>query len=111
MCTVALRDRPSGPVTITVESSNPAEGTVSPATISLDESNFSIPVTVTVVGVDDDLDDSDQMYAVELTATGDGSAMATVPVTNVDNDGVGVTVTPTTGLMTTEAGGTATFTV
>ena len=34
-----------------------------------------------------------------------------VAVTNTDNDAPGITVTPTTGLTTTEAGGTATFTV
>ena len=32
-------------------------------------------------------------------------------VTNTDNDTAGITVTPTSGLTTTEAGGTATFTV
>ena len=34
-----------------------------------------------------------------------------VSVTNTDNDTAGVTVSPTSGLVTTEAGGTATFTV
>ena len=34
-----------------------------------------------------------------------------VAVTNTDNDASGITVTPTSGLTTTEAGGTATFTV
>ena len=37
--------------------------------------------------------------------------MADVAVTNTDNDTAGITVTPTSGLTTTEAGGTATFTV
>ena len=32
-------------------------------------------------------------------------------MTNTDNDAAGITVTPTAGLTTTEAGGTATFTV
>jgi hypothetical protein len=32
-------------------------------------------------------------------------------VTNTDNDTAGITVTPIAGLVTTEAGGTATFTV
>ena len=32
-------------------------------------------------------------------------------LTNLDDDSAGVTVTPTSGLTTTEAGGTATFTV
>ena len=36
---------------------------------------------------------------------------ADVAVTNTDNDAAGITVTPTTGLTTTEASGTATFTV
>src|SRR2546426_418755 len=36
---------------------------------------------------------------------------ADVAVTNTDNDTAGITVNPTSGLTTTEAGGTATFTV
>src|SRR5204862_5159277 len=40
-----------------------------------------------------------------------GIVVADVTVSNTDNDAAGVTVTPTTGLTTTEAGGTATFTV
>jgi hypothetical protein len=40
-----------------------------------------------------------------------GIDVADVTVSNTDNDVAGVTVTPTSGLTTTEAGGTATFTV
>ena len=40
-----------------------------------------------------------------------GVNAADVAVTNTDNDAAGITVTPTAGLTTTEAGGTATFTV
>ena len=40
-----------------------------------------------------------------------GLNAADVSVTNQDNDAVGITVSPTSGLVTTEAGGTATFTV
>ena len=40
-----------------------------------------------------------------------GLNAADVTVTNNDNDTAGITVTPTSGLVTTEAGGTATFTV
>ena len=36
---------------------------------------------------------------------------ADVSVTNTDNDTAGITVSPTSGLVTTEAGGTATFTI
>jgi predicted secreted protein len=37
--------------------------------------------------------------------------VADVAVTNIDEDVAGVTVSPTSGLKTTEGGGTATFTV
>ena len=40
-----------------------------------------------------------------------GVTPRTVSVSNTDNDTEGITVTPTSGLTTTEAGGTATFTV
>jgi hypothetical protein len=36
---------------------------------------------------------------------------ANVSVTNTDNDTAGITVNPTSGLTTTEAGGTAAFTI
>ena len=40
-----------------------------------------------------------------------GLPVSDVAVTNTDDDSAGVTVSPTSGLTTTEAGGTATFTV
>ena len=49
--------------------------------------------------------------ATSTDANYNGSIAADVSVTNTDNDAAGITVTPTTGLTTTEAGGTATFTV
>ena len=49
--------------------------------------------------------------AVSTDATYTGVNAADVAVTNTDNDAAGITVTPTAGLATTEAGGTATFTV
>ncbi len=110
--TVALAAAPRSEVTIDVSSLDPAEGTVSPAKLTFDASNFSIPVTVTITGVDDAVDDGDQDFEVKLAASAqDGAtASATVSVTNDDNDGIGVTVTPTE-LMTTESGDSATFTV
>ena len=72
---------------------------------------------MTVTGVNDDLDDGDIAYtivtaaATSATRTTTGSNAADVAVTNTDNDTAGITVTPTSGLTTTEAGGTATFTV
>ena len=49
--------------------------------------------------------------AVSTDPNYNGANAADVAVTNTDNDVAGITVTPTTGLATTEAAGTATFTV
>ena len=49
--------------------------------------------------------------ATSTDPTYNGVNAADVAVTNTDNDVAGITVTPTAGLTTTEAGGTATFTV
>ena len=73
---------------------------------------------MTVTGVDDALvDDGDVTYTIvtrghqRRPGLRRRSTPADVAVTNTDNDAAGITVTPTTGLTTTEAGGTATFTV
>ena len=73
--------------------------------------------TVTVTGVDDALVDGDD-HLHDRDGAGDEHGRqlqrldaADVAVTNTDNDAAGITVTPTTALTTTEAGGTATFTV
>jgi len=110
--TVGLTAPPAAPVTITLTSSDVAEGTVSPASVRLTADNFADGVTITVTGVDDAEVDGDVDYAVQV----DGGALGRedVSLTNMDDDASGsgvITVTPTTGLVTTEAGGTATFTV
>ena len=72
---------------------------------------------MTVTGVDDALVDGDVAYTIVTAAATstdtnyNGVNAADVAVTNTDNDAAGITVTPTAGLTTTEAGGTATFTV
>ena len=79
--------------------------------------NWNTPQTVTVTGVDDLFDDGDVAYSI-VTApatSSDGTYNALkaldVSVSNTDDDTAGFTLTPTSGLITTEAGGTATFTV
>ncbi len=70
---------------------------------------------MTVTGLSDDLPDGDVDYTITTTASSidpsyNGIAVADVGVTNL-NIVRGVTVTPTSGLTTTENGGSATFTV
>lgn len=107
--TVALSAEPTANVAITVASTNPSEGTVSPLSLTLTRDNWYIPVTVTVTGIGDFIDDGDVDYTIHVD--GGASGAVDVAVTNQDNDGVGVSVTPTSGLVTTESGGTAIFTV
>ena len=87
------------------------------ASVVFTTANWNVPQTVTITGVNDNLDDGDIGYtivtAVATSSDGNynGLNASDVSVTNTDNDTAGITVTPTSGLTTTEAGGTATFTI
>jgi hypothetical protein len=119
--TVRLNAQPTGTVIIGVASADATEGVVTsptgPASLTFDSTNWNMNQTVTVQGQDDNLDDGDVMYQVVLgmpTGT-DGSGYLTsnpadVTVTNDDNDALGYTVSLISG-HTTEAGGTATYTI
>ena len=115
--TVVLTSQPTASVTIGLSSSNTAEGTVAPASVTFTNLNWNVAQTVTVTGVDDPLDDGNVAYSIVTAAATSADAIYNgfnandVAVTNTDNDASGITVTPTSGLTTTEAGGTATFTV
>ena len=114
---VVLNSQPTADVTIGLSSSDTTEGTISLASLTFTTANWNTPQTVTVTGVNDDLDDGDIAYTIVTAAatSSDGNYngldASDVSVTNTDNDTAGITVTPTSGLTTTEAGGTATFTV
>ena len=114
--TVRLDSEPTAPVTIGLTSSDTTEGTVAPVSLVFTAENWNSAQTVTVTGVNDDVDDGDIAYTIVTAAASadpkyDKLEVADVAVTNTDDDTAGVTVTPTSGLVTTEAGGTATFTV
>jgi outer membrane protein OmpA-like peptidoglycan-associated protein len=115
--TLVLTSQPTANVTVGLSSSDPSEGTVAPASVTFGASNWNVAQTVVVTGVDDAVDDGDIAYTV-VTSSGtsadpvyNGMNAADVAATNVDNDAAGITVAPVAGLVTTEAGGTATFTV
>jgi hypothetical protein len=98
-------------------SDNTAEGTVDKPSLTFTSANWNTPQTVTVTGVDDLVVDGNVAYNIVTAAATStdtnysGVNANDVAVTNTDNDSKGITVTPTSGLTTTEAGGTATFTV
>ena len=116
--TVSLGTIPTSPVTIALSSSDLTEGTV-PATVVVPVASWNTGVVVTVTGVDDAIVDGNIAYTINtgnvtssdpfynaLTAASVGD----VAVTNNDNDTPSVIVSTISG-PTTEAGGTATFTV
>ena len=114
-----LTSQPTADVTIGLTSSNTAEGTVSPSSLTFTPSGagiWSTPRTVTVTGVDDLVADGSVVYTIVTAAASStdtnysGLNAADPSITNVDDETSGITVTPASG-PTTEAGGTATFTV
>src|SRR5262249_27756944 len=111
-----LEPRIGADVVIGLPASAP-EGVPVPASLTFTPANWSIPQAVQVHGADDFRVDGTQPYQI-ITApavTADphysGRNAADVALTNLDNDVAGITVSPTSGLVTTEAGGAATFTV
>ena len=114
--TVALRSPPSAAVTVAVTSQDTSEGTVDPSSLIFAPGAWSTAQTVTVTGVDDAVDDGTVTWSVRLDpssgdATFDALANVDVVVTTTDDDTAGVEASPSAGLVTTEGGGEATFTV
>ena len=115
--TIVLNSEPTADVTIALSSSDPGEGTMSPASVTFTSTNWAAPQDVVITGVDDAVADGSQVYSIMTAAATSadsnysGMDASDVSVTNTDDDSAGITVTPTAGLVTTEAGGTDTFTI
>jgi hypothetical protein len=112
---IVLTSPPTADVTIAVASDTPTEGTASPASVRFTSTNWRTPQTITVTGVDDQVSDGPREYtivtspAVSKDGRYSGLDADDVDVTNLDDDpGVAFSGPPT--LITTEGGGTATFT-
>ncbi len=116
--TIVLQSQPTANVTIALSSTNTAEGTVGVSSVLFTAANWNAPQTITVTGVQDDgTADGNQTYrittaaAVSTDANYSGLNPPDVSLTNLDDDTPGIIVLPTSGLITKEAGGTATFTI
>ena len=117
--TVVLDTIPTADVTIGLSSSATDEAVVSPSSLTFTNANYNTPQTVSVTGVDDGVQDGPQAYMIitapAMSADPEYSGLDATDVTgsNIDNEAgdPGVTVNPAMGLITTEAGGTDTFTV
>jgi len=114
---IVLNTSPSADVTITLTSNDSSEGTVSPSVVTFTTSNWNVPRMVTVTGKNDSVMDGNQLYTIvnsnaySTDPNYSGLPVADVVITNIDNDQAGITVNPTSGLVTNEAGSTATFTI
>jgi hypothetical protein len=90
---------------------------VATLTLTFTTADWATPQTVTLEGQEDAIDDGDQFVTISTAAATSSDAdynglnAADVTATTIDNDQAGLTVTPVSGLTTTEAGGTDTFTV
>lgn len=117
--TVRLSSQPLGNVSLPISSSLTAEGLASPSVLVFTPANWNTPQTVTVTGVDDLVRDGNIAYTIitgnptstDSRYSGAGANPVDVTMTNIDNDVASVVVTPTSDFITTEAGGTATFTM
>jgi len=102
---------------VTVQLASAPVGQLQPiADLVFTPANWDVDQTVTVAAVDDAASEGPHAATIGLTATSTDSGYAglvipSVSVAITDNDTPGFTITPTGGLTTTEAGGTATFTV
>ncbi len=107
---VKLAARPTGMVTVSVESGDAGVATVNPASLTFAASDYGTPRTVTVTGVQDD-DVEDETVTVSLSASGGGygGASASVAVTVDDRGEPGLVVEPTSLEM--DEGGLAGFEV
>ncbi|MEG4815246.1 S8 family serine peptidase [Microcoleus sp. K5-D4] len=89
---VTLNSQPNADVKIDLESSNTAEGTVSPVSLTFNSGNWNSPQTVTVTGVNDSVVDGDKTYtivtapAVSTDNTYSGLNAPDVAVSNADDD-------------------------
>ena len=116
---VKLASEPTGNVVLGVASSDTAEGTVSPSSLTFNATTWNTAQQVTLTGVDDSpgVSDGARPYTVTLTVnetstedpTYDGLSAVTVHAVNADDEH-GLVVGSVTG-QATEAGGQATFTV
>jgi hypothetical protein len=96
---VRLNSQPSAAVTVTLTSSDPGEGTPSPAALVFSPANWDSNQSVTVTGQDDPVADGDIAYTIQtgvLSSDSDYSSLdpADVDLTNLDNDTPGYTINP-----------------
>lgn len=113
---VVLKTEPTADVTIGFSSSDPGEGTVSPASLVFTPLNWETVQMGTVTGVADGIVDGNQPYTIVTTSSSADAVYAAIDpldiaVSNEDINAISVVVSPETGLRTSESGDVDNFTV
>jgi hypothetical protein len=93
---ITLDGPPTHPVKITLETSDPTEGTVSSSSVTLNKNNWNTPKEIVVIGLADGIQDGDIDYQITGLSSStdpdfDGLIMPAVSVTNL-NDAVPVAI-------------------
>ena len=117
---VVLNSAPAsgGIVTVSLQSSDTTEGTLSTSSVIFDETSWDTPQTVTLTGVDDSVEDGDQTFSIQTGLSSVGapayallsdSDVDELSVTNIDDEQSGLLITAVQPLQTGEDGTSASF--
>lgn len=114
---IRLAAKPYDDVTLALGSTNPSEGVPARSSVTFTPSNWDLAQTIDAIGVDDDVADGPQPYEITIgpAASADLAFAAmqslAIDAINADDDEAAIVAAPTGGLVTTEAGATASFTL
>ncbi|HTL36169.1 MAG TPA: hypothetical protein VL326_23720 [Kofleriaceae bacterium] len=106
---VSLTSEPSKDIDVAIASLDLAEGTAEPAMLHFTPATYDRPQLVSVRGVDDAKADGNKTFIVRVD--GGRRGVVDLSIVNDDDDTAGFVVSPLIGLMTSESGSKASFTV
>ena len=111
-----LAKQPAADVTIQLASSDPTEGSPTVSAIVFTPANWNVVQAVTITGVNDFVDDGNISYSLITAAVStdplfNGAFVSDIPVVSIDDDTAGFVRSGVSTLVTTERGGTASFTI
>jgi len=112
--TIVLNAMPSADVTVPLSSSDPSEGSLSPASVTFTPANWSLPQIVTVTGVDDAIVDGPAGYTIitgvaqSADTNYSGKLVPDISVTNTDDDSATLTLAGVSATQMEGTGGTTT---
>ena len=115
---VSLTKKPQGVVTVNLTNGDPVHSNLSPSILVFTPDNWWLPQMVTLTAVDNQVADGNHNFALGMSSQStqpDYQGVQPYPsqifVTDVNNNHASIVVSPTSGLVTTEDGGSAPFNV